>query len=80
MEIKNAIGMLKKVLGIGIAVFLLACCTSTANAQVYKIKDGRMFIEVDKNISIGGLDSFIIKYDLGDLAIGRIRSTGKAGR
>lgn len=40
-----------------------------ADAQVCKVKDGNMYIELKKDISDMELDSFIVHFDLKDLAI-----------
>ena len=40
-----------------------------SHAQVCKIKDGKMYIELPKNINESVLDSFIVNFDLADLAL-----------
>lgn len=74
----NAIVGLRRICT-GIAVLILSFVwVNPADAQVYKIKDGRMFIEVSKNITAESLESFIEKYDLADLALNYFVRTNKA--
>ena len=52
---------------------LLAVFTRTTQAQApvkkYLLKDGKMIIELSKNIKVPTLDSFIVQFNLADLPI-----------
>ncbi|MEO6488986.1 MAG: hypothetical protein ABIO04_03520 [Ferruginibacter sp.] len=56
-------------------VFIIVCfCTllisfENVSAQIYTIRNGKMYIEIEKNISPVELDSFIVQYDLSDVGI-----------
>lgn len=47
------------------------CCTQLFAQQMrtYTIKDGRMYISVDKQITDAALDSFIVQFELHDLGL-----------
>lgn len=49
------------------ALLLLLCAAVTTHAQVYAIRDGKMYIKIDRKISSADLDSFIVRYELADL-------------
>src|SRR5829696_1907216 len=69
MEMKHINNRLIRGAGIGFyALFLLLSLTAFPQpVQSYSIKNGRMYIQVPKNISNLALDSFINHFDLGDL-------------
>jgi hypothetical protein len=73
MEMRRFIDNTRKLGGLGLVVlFLLAASCTQVLAQpgrAYIVKDGRMFIIMDKQIKEPSLDSFIIQYDLHDLAL-----------
>ncbi len=70
MEIDKAIlklrGSLRAAYMTMIVLFMLM---NGYGQQVYTVKDGRMYIELNKQLPASALDSFIRRYDLGDLAI-----------
>lgn len=47
------------------------------NAQKYKIENGKMVIEIPADLNPFALDSFIHKFDLGDMGIKSLISEGK---
>ena len=63
--------------------FLLTMTLQTAFSQenagkaAYTIKDGRMYIRINRHIDKPSLEKFIGKYDLGDLNLGTALSTGR---
>ncbi|MET0394961.1 MAG: hypothetical protein ABW019_17585 [Chitinophagaceae bacterium] len=74
MEVKGTIRLLHRVVRLGVAWLLLTLvCNTEVSAQPattkYSIKNGRMFITLDKQISELSLDSFIIRYALYDLPL-----------
>jgi len=65
----NAIRKLRKpALACVCALFLLCTHLKTA-AQVYSIRDGKMYIEVKKKMDERSLDSFIVRFGLDDLGL-----------
>lgn len=56
------------------ALFLLQ--PESSSAQVFKIKDGRIYIEMNKKIDPAILDSFIVRFDLTDLSLNYFLKTG----
>jgi hypothetical protein len=74
MEIKNTWMLLKKAVRIcACAFFLMLFVQVRSMAQVpvkiYTIKNGRMYIELDKRINESALDSFISQFNLQELAL-----------
>ena len=74
MEVKHTIAMLKKWLHMSVcAVFLILFLQLKASAQVpvkiYTVKDGKMYIELSKDMGEAALDSFISQFDLTELAL-----------
>lgn len=74
MEIITAISGLKKLPGIVMAAFVMVlflCNNVYAQepVKIYTVKDGKMYIEISKNINEASLDSFIAHFDLADLAL-----------
>jgi hypothetical protein len=71
MEIKSTIQKNKLVAALGVAIFILLLFPLSSMAQssskLYTIKNGKMHIELSKNLSEASLDSFITKHDLFDL-------------
>lgn len=57
---------------------LFVCPDLAAQKSGYTIKDGRMFIAVDKTISDAALDSFIVQFDLADLGLRQLVKGNKA--
>ncbi len=56
---------------------LLLLAQNSATAQVYSIRDGKIYIELNKNINEKLLDSFIAKFELGDLALKSFMKTNQ---
>jgi Glycogen recognition site of AMP-activated protein kinase len=74
MEVRSDIYGIRRWLNVCLCLFfMLILMTATAIAQFpvknYSVKDGKMYIALSKNISEESLDSFILKYDLYDLAL-----------
>ena len=71
MEIGSVIWRLRKLLRKGAAVILLILFShgDTAAQQVYTVKNGKMYIELGKNLPDSVLNMFIDHYDLEDLGL-----------
>ena len=64
----------------GFCAILLLLFTTLLSAQpvkAYSIKNGRMYIQLTKDLSASALDSFITQYDLADLDLKRFIKTNK---
>ncbi|MEP7164454.1 MAG: glycogen-binding domain-containing protein [Ferruginibacter sp.] len=79
MEIRTAIGMLRKLMCISACMILVLLLQVRASAQVpvNTVKEGKMYIELSKHLSEAVLDSFIKRYDLADLALKFFIKTGQ---
>jgi len=82
MEIRTAIWRSKKLLCFVMAfisMMLFLCISASAQEpiKVYTVKDGKMYIELSKNINEASLDSFIRRFDLADLALKYFIKTNK---
>ncbi len=57
-----------------LAAIMLAqqVCVAQPPVKVYKIKDGKIFIMLDKKISLSSLDSFITNYGLDDMQLEKV--------
>jgi Glycogen recognition site of AMP-activated protein kinase len=62
-----------------IAMLLLAIqfCHAQPPVKVYKIKDGKMYLMISKNISVAALDSFTTDFGLEDLNLKNIVINGR---
>lgn len=69
MEINMIIVKILKPVRSCICTMILLFSFAMSHAQVCKIKDGKMYIELPKNINESVLDSFIVNFDLADLAL-----------
>ena len=69
MEMIKVIRSYKKLACVCIAALFFLCTSIPTSAQVYTIKDGRIYIEMKKQIEEKALDSFIVRFDLADLAL-----------
>ncbi len=69
MEIRKAIVNWKRTGCFCICTFLLLLLHSGTKAQLYTIRDGKMYIELPKGIDEKELDSFIVHFDLYDLSL-----------
>ena len=63
--------LIKKILRLILVGCFLFCIPQEklAAQNTYTVKDGKMFISIDKKISLPSLDSFIIKFGLQDLGL-----------
>jgi hypothetical protein len=64
-----------------IPVIVLLCSMGTLQAQPHKkytVKNGRMYIELEKNIPAAELSDFIHQFDLGNLALEKLIRSGFA--
>lgn len=68
-----------KCLGAGLLIVFVACCTLYSSAQVarYAIKNGRMFVQMEKKLSESAIDSFVTQYELQDLDLKSFIKTNK---
>lgn len=63
----------------GLLLLLLLCCGLSWGqppSKNYTIRNGRMWIELSKNLSESSLDSFIVQFDLAELGIKTFIRTG----
>jgi len=65
----DAIRKVKKMIRICLCACILLAVQIKVSAQLYTIKNGKMYIEVNKHIDEKTLDSFIDRFELYDLAI-----------
>lgn len=80
MEVRRANTVWAKRLLLCMA-WLLVCFTNRLHAQTtknYAIKDGKMYITLGKNLLKASLDSFINKYELFDLDLRTLISSGSS--
>lgn len=77
MEVRRTVKKWSLMPGILAAMLLLISAVVTTQAQVYSIRDGKMFISIDKKITAADLDSFIVRYELGDLDLKTFLKTNK---
>lgn len=66
---KNITSKLRKYLAATLLVLLACFSTGLCQQSAFKVKDGKMFVEVKKDIGDAALDNFIEKYDLFDLQL-----------
>ena len=76
MEIRHAIRKSGFLAGICLCAFMLISPLKTT-AQLYIIKHGKIYIQIDKHIPETLLDSFINRFDLADLDLKQIIKTGR---
>ncbi|MFL5811855.1 MAG: hypothetical protein ACJ749_20195, partial [Flavisolibacter sp.] len=72
MEVKSTIHGNVAVRFYVLMLLFLALSTGKLFAQqaaVYKVKNGKMYIEMSRQIGLSRLDSFILEYDLSDLGL-----------
>ena len=71
MEITGTIHRVKKVvrfcLFAGMFVLSSLLAFGQKNIPKYLVKNGKMYIEINKQVRPSALDSFVTKFDLGDL-------------
>src|SRR5215203_3753986 len=66
--------------GIALCTFillLLAACSFAQPSKAYTVKNGRMYVQLPKNITVGSLDSFAQDFDLVDLDLFGFIKTGR---
>ena len=76
MEINRAISGWKKFCSVAVFAVLYVLFPLYTDAQVCKVKDGNMYIELKKDISEKDLDSFIEHFDLRDLSLKYLLKSG----
>lgn len=72
MEIRTAICGIKKLQWVAVAAMLMLLFNNVSAQQpvkIYTVKDGKMYIEISRNINEASLDSFIVRFDLTDLGL-----------
>src|ERR1043165_6240024 len=72
MEVRCTIGKFRKLVRFAVRVMLIICIPVLMNAQdanKYFIKNGKMYITLNKRITEASLDSFIRQYNLTDLGL-----------
>jgi hypothetical protein len=72
MEVKSTISKLKKLVRFAVRVWLIISIPLLLDAQEakkYFIKNGKMYIELNKRITESALDSFIMQFNLADLGL-----------
>jgi hypothetical protein len=77
MEIKHRLKI--KWIRASLLVFFLACLVLHSSAQIaaYAIKNGRMFVQMEKKLTEAAIDSFITQYELQDLDLKTFIKTNK---
>jgi hypothetical protein len=82
MEIKAAAPMkyrvLRGLLSLSLVALLLTMLLAQDQPLKYLVRNGRMVIEMNKNVSDEALRDFVTKYDLGDLNLRQFIRTGKS--
>jgi hypothetical protein len=78
MEMRSRLTILRRVVT-GLFIFSLSFLQmqSFAQATAYSIKNGKMYIQMEKGLKEPALDSFITQYDLQDLDLKRFITTNK---
>ena len=71
MEMKHAIGYIQKILRsvICIALFLFCSYTSAGQVKSYVVKDGKMYIQLGRDLNESTLDSFLVQFNVTDIGI-----------
>lgn len=77
MEMKNRLKI--QWIKASLLIFFLACFVLYSSAQVaaYAIKNGRMYIQMEKKMNENAIDSFITQYELQDLDLKIFIKTNK---